>query len=312
MNNNEPQQPSLDQLLSNLDNLIDRNIPDQVTPKPDTKTITYAIGDLQGCYDELRRLLDKIKFDPEKNRLWLTGDLVNRGPNSLPVMRFIKTLGNSAITVLGNHELQLMAAAAGVVSVKKKDTIAGLLEAPDIDELIYWLRHQAVMHYDKHLGYAMVHAGLHPKWDLQTALECAAELEKALRTDKYFSLLKHLNNKSPLEWSSKLKGMERLCFICNCFTQLRYCDKKGRLILDTNSKSLLKKGYIPWFKLPKRLNKNLPIVFGHWASLPKNEEMPKNIFPMDSACVHGGSLSALYLEKNRYYKVRCREAKAYS
>jgi len=311
--NNDSNPQSLDQLLIKLDALVDSKVIQPLEKMPKKKTITFAIGDPQGCYDELRRLLDKIKFDPEKHHLWFTGDLVNRGPNSLNVLRFVRDLGKSAISVLGNHDLQLLASAAGVMPIKKKDTIAGIIEAPDISELLNWLRFQPVMHYDKDIGYAMVHAGLHPRWNLKTALSCATELEMALQGDQYVEFLQNINCDMPLKWTKKLKGMERLCLISNCFTQLKYCDNKGRPILNTSYKDALKKGYHRWFEAPKRANKKLPIVFGHWASLSSSKKITsKNIFPLDSACVQGGSLTALFLEKNRYYKIRCREALAYS
>jgi len=310
MNNNDSQ--SLDQLLTDLDELVEIKVRASIENSTPKKSITFAIGDPQGCYDELRRLLDKIEFDPDKHHLWFTGDLVNRGPSSLNVLRFVKDLGPSAISVLGNHDLQLLASAAGIMPIKKKDTITGLLEAPDIAELLEWLRFQPIMHYDKEIGFAMVHAGLPPQWDLQTALNCAAELEAVLQGQQYLSFLQKMDCDSSLKWSNKLEGMDRLSYICNCFTQLRYCDKKGKLIFNTNSKEALKKGYLPWFEMPKRENKKLPIVFGHWASLSAKKVTQKNIFPLDSACVQGGSLTALHLEKNRYFKIRCREAQAYS
>lgn len=311
-NQHDLKSKSLEQLLNQLDKLVESTVTSTIEKNSPKKTITYAIGDPQGCYDELRRLLDKIKFNPEKHRLWFTGDLVNRGPNSLNVLRFVRDLGKSAITVLGNHDLQLLASAAGIMPVKKKDTIAGILEAPDISELLHWLRFQPVMHYDNCMGFAMVHAGLHPKWDLYTALSCASELEKVLQGDQYVSFLQNINCDNLLTWSPELKGEDRLSFICNCFTQLRYCDKKGRLILNINYKDAQKKGYYRWFEAPKRVNRKLPIVFGHWAALSSKKVTSKNIYPLDSACVQGGSLTALHLEKNRYFKVRCREALAYS
>jgi len=312
MNKPDSNSPALDQLLIDLDELVESKVIASLEKPSPKKSITYAIGDPQGCYDELRRLLDKINFDPDKHQVWFTGDLVNRGPNSINVLRFVKELGKSAISVLGNHDLQLLATAAGILPISKKDTIAGVLEASDIAELLDWLRFQPVMHYDKTLAYCMVHAGLHPKWDLQTALSCAAELESVLQGEQYPNFLQHMNCDTSVKWSADLVGMERLNFICNCFTQLRYCDKKGRLVFDISCKDALKKGYQPWFDMPKRVNKNLPIVFGHWASLAAKQITQKNLFPLDSACVHGGSLTALHLEKNRYFKIRCREAQAYT
>ena len=300
---------TLEQQLETLQELVEEKLLQAVGKS----RITFAVGDTQGCYDELRKLLEKIKFDPQIHNLWFAGDLVNRGPNSLQVLRFVKDLGDSAITVLGNHDLQLLAAAEGISQVKQKDTIAGLLEAPDLSDLLDWLRHQPLLHYDQTLEFAMVHAGIHPKWDLELAKECATELETVLQGDHYRDFLEQmLNYNKPKKWKPGLQGMERLCFISNCFTQMRYCDDKGRVRLNVSGKEAQKKGYIPWYEVSKRAMEKTSIIFGHWASLSPERVTTKYIFPLDSGCVQGGKLTAMCLQDKSHFSIRCRDAKAYS
>mgnify|MGYP001812838506 CR=1 FL=1 len=300
---------TLEQQLETLQELVE----EKLVQAGGKQRITFAVGDTQGCYDELRKLLDKIKFDPQIHNLWFAGDLVNRGPNSLQVLRFVKALGDSAITVLGNHDLQLLAAAEGISQVKQKDTIAGLLEAPDLSDLLDWLRHQPLLHYDKTLEFAMVHAGIHPRWDLEQAKKCATDLETVLQGDHYRDFLEQmLNWNKPRKWKPGLQGMERLCFISNCFTQMRYCDDKGRIQLNVSGKEAQKKGYIPWYEVSKRAMEKTSILFGHWASLSPERVTTKYIFPLDSGCVQGGKLTAMCLQNKSHFSIRCRDAKAYS
>ena len=300
---------TIEQLLDTLEELID----EKSLQSAANQKMTFAIGDIQGCYDELRRLLDKIKFDPQKHKLWFAGDLVNRGPNSLQVLRFVKELGDSAITVLGNHDLQLLAAAEGVLQPKQKDTISGMLEAPDIGELLDWLRDQPLLHYDKALEFAMVHAGIHPKWDLEQAKACAIELETVLQGDHYRDFLEQMSNwNKPKTWKPGLQGMERLCFISKSFTEMRYCDDKGRILSNVSGKEAQKKGYIPWYEVSRRALKKTAIIFGHWASLSPERVKKKHIFPLDSGCVQGGKLTAMCLQDKSYFCIRCRDAEAYS
>ncbi len=270
------------------------------------KRSTYAIGDVQGCFDDLLRLLDKIDFDLQRDRLWFTGDLVNRGPNSLEILRFVRSLGNSAISVLGNHDLHLLAVAAGAVRVKKKDTILEVLDAPDCEELLFWLRHQPLLHHDEQLGYIMIHAGLPPQWDLAKAQACAHELETVLQNTDYEDFFKYLYSDKPKRWRDDLKGWDRLRFIANCFTELRYCDRSGRLHLNGRNGSRSKKnGSIPWFKAPNRASADLDIIFGHWASLSPRHTDIQGIHPLDSGCAYRGRFTALRLEDGRYFRCRC-------
>jgi len=273
----------------------------------ETPRHTYAIGDVQGCFDDLLRLLDKIDFDPAKDRLWFTGDLVNKGPNSLNILRFVKGLGDSAITVLGNHDLYLLAAAAGAVKDKKSDTIACILAAHDCEELLFWLRHQPVLHHDNVLGYTMVHAGLLPQWGLVAALARARELETVLQNAGYEELLGALYGKKPDRWNEDLEGLARLRFIVNCFTQIRYCDREGRLDLSGERRTAAKKRRsMPWFQVPARAHGDMKIIFGHWASLDKKKTKNTDVYPLDTGCSNRGRFTAMRLGDEKIFSTRCR------
>ena len=271
---------------------------------------TYAIGDVQGCFDDLLRLLEKLDFDPDVDRLWFTGDLVNKGPNSLELLRFVRGLGSAAISVLGNHDLHLLAAAAGAVRIRKKDTITEILDAPDCEELLFWLRHQPVLHHSETLGFTMIHAGLPPQWDLEKARQCARELETVLQNFGYEDLFLHLPGDGPLRWREDLQGWERLRFITNCFTQLRWCDPSGRIDLPGKRRkvSAQKKRSQPWFEIPQRASKPLRILFGHWANLVVTPAAKgaAGVIPLDTGCANGGRFTALRLEDWRYFRLKCK------
>ncbi|MCG8433753.1 MAG: symmetrical bis(5'-nucleosyl)-tetraphosphatase [Gammaproteobacteria bacterium] len=266
----------------------------------------FAIGDIQGCFDDLQRLLKKIKFNPDADVLWLTGDLVNRGPKSLETLRFVKGLGSRAITVLGNHDLHLLALAAGVKSKKRyKDGLQSVLNAPDRDDLLEWLRSQPLLHHDADLGYTMVHAGLSPQWDLATAENCAREVERILRGDRYVEFLHEMYGNEPSQWSEELDGTARFRFIINCFTRIRFCDAAGRLELahkgspDEGPAALL-----PWFEVPGRKSKNSAIIFGHWSTLGRMKR--GNVYALDTGCVWGGELTTLRLDgETRWHCIDC-------
>ncbi|HHJ81157.1 MAG TPA: symmetrical bis(5'-nucleosyl)-tetraphosphatase, partial [Candidatus Tenderia electrophaga] len=229
---------------------------------------TYAIGDIQGCFDELQQLLLQLKFDSRNDQLWFCGDLVNRGPKSLETLRFVKALGDSAVTVLGNHDLHLLAKAGGFGKQLKQDTLDEIINAPDCDELMHWLRHQPLLHHDAELGYSMVHAGLPPQWDLATALACAEEMESKLRAPDYDEFIRVMYGNQPDQWSDELTGIERWRFITNVFTRLRFCSADGRLNLKAKGKpGTQKAGLLPWFDVPGRKTENDRIVFGHWSTL---------------------------------------------
>jgi bis(5'-nucleosyl)-tetraphosphatase (symmetrical) len=260
---------------------------------------TYAIGDIQGCCDEFEALLAQLHFDRARDRLWLTGDLVNRGPRSLDVLRLVKSLGSAAITVLGNHDLHLLAAALTPgEQLKPQDTLGEIFEAPDRDELLTWLRSLPLLHHDATLGYTMVHAGLPPQWDLATARSCAAELEQALRDDaRCLELFTHMYGDKPKRWSADLRGVERLRFITNCFTRLRFCRADGSLELKFKGKvESAPAGVFPWFRVPNRRSRDLRIVCGHWSALGYHDG--DGVLSIDTGCVWGGKLCAVRLDRN--------------
>lgn len=267
---------------------------------------TYAIGDVQGCYESLRRLLDRVRFDPKCDRIWFTGDLVNRGPDSLRVLRFVKNLGSSAVTVLGNHDLHLLAVAAGIGKKKAQDTLDDVLAAADRHELISWLRNQPLLHHDAYLGYTLVHAGLLPSWDLSLALNLAREVETVLKRDED-AFFEQMYGNEPNRWSDDLRDVERRRVIVNAFTRLRYCDADG--CMDLRQKGPLgtqPPGLFPWFQVPGRRSSKQRIVFGHWSAL--GIYRGNNVFSLDSGCVWGRSLTALRLDAgtNETTEVPCR------
>jgi len=261
---------------------------------------TYAIGDIQGCHDEFERLLDRLAFDPTHDRLWLVGDLVNRGPRSLDVLRKVRALGDSAITVLGNHDLHLLAVAFSPThKLKQKDTLADVLAAPDRDELLDWLRHRPMLHHDPALGYTMIHAGLAPQWDLQLAQSCAHELENALRDlSSARELFEHMYGDRPNCWSDDLQGTERLRFITNCLTRLRFCSDDGQLELKYKGKLDQAPAHLkPWFLVPGRRSRELKIVCGHWSALGYHDE--SGVLCIDTGCVWGSTLCAVRLDERQ-------------
>lgn len=255
----------------------------------------YAIGDIQGCFDELVALLDTLAFEPRRDVLWFVGDLVNRGPKSLDVLRFIKSLGDRAITVLGNHDLHLLAVAHAHERPRRKDTLDDILRAPDRDDLLDWLRHQPLLHHDAALGFTMVHAGLPPQWNLTEARAYALEVEEALRGPSYIPFLEHMYGDKPTQWSARLDGWERLRFITNCFTRLRFCDAQGRLALDAKGPPGTQSApYLPWFEVPLRRSRDCNIVFGHWSAL--GNHAAHQVYALDTGCLWGGELTALRLD----------------
>lgn len=265
----------------------------------------YAIGDLQGCYRELKALLLELDYQPSRDLLWFTGDLVNRGPESLETLRFVAGLGDRAITVLGNHDLHLLAAAHDPRNIRRKDTLHAILDAPDRDELLDWLRHRPLLHHDSDYGYTMVHAGLAPQWDLATATECAREVETVLSGPDTGTYFDHMYGDQPDVWHADLTGWDRLRFITNCFTRLRYCDANGRLALQyKGSPGSQPEGFYPWFEVDGRRSRDDNIVFGHWSTL--GERTGRGIFPLDTGCLWGGKLTALRLDGTpRWYRLPC-------
>ncbi len=272
---------------------------------------TYAIGDLQGCYEELIDLLDKINFDAAKDQLCFVGDLVNRGPHSLKTLRFVHALGANAVTVLGNHDLHLLAIAAGQEKyMHTGDTLAEILDAPDKDALLSWLGRQALVYQHEELKFTLVHAGLPPQWEVGQAREYAREVEMALTADNHKEYFAHMYGRQPAQWSERLDGWGRLRFITNCLTRLRYCDATGRLdFKEKLAPGRQAAGLFPWFELEQRASRHDKIIFGHWASLReyKFDYKAFNVYPTDRGCVWGGSLAALRLEDERFFSVASRQ-----
>ncbi len=258
----------------------------------------YAIGDIQGCYDELRALLARLKFDADRDRLWLVGDLVNRGPKSLEVLRFVKDLGEAVTCVLGNHDLHLLAEHVGARRTKPDSSLRAVLDAPDREELTEWLRHLPLLHHDGTLGCTMVHAGLVPQWDLDTARACAREVERWLRGPDYRQLLHNMYGNCPDRWSDELAGWPRARAIINILTRLRYCDAQGRMDMQANGPpGSQPEGLMPWFEVPGRRSRSLNIVCGHWSAL--GFYRAPGVTAIDSGCVWGGALTALRLDSAR-------------
>jgi bis(5'-nucleosyl)-tetraphosphatase (symmetrical) len=264
---------------------------------------TYAIGDIQGCYDSFRRLLDVCAFDPANDRLWLVGDLVNRGPQSLETLRFVRGLGSSAITVLGNHDLYLLMVAEDTAPKRgKDDTIADVLAAPDREELLHWLRHQYLCYVEGE--YCLVHAGLLPQWTAAQARALAAEVEVALQGPDYREVLINMWGSKPAKWSKELTGWDRTRVIVNAMTRLRFCTPGGTMNFEAKGKvSNAPKGHVPWFDVPKRKSADSVLVTGHWSAL--GLKLLPNLMALDSGCLWGGHLSAVRLEDRRVFQVAC-------
>ncbi len=264
---------------------------------------TYAIGDVQGCFDELMELLEIIQFDEKSDTLWFVGDLVNRGPKSLETLRFVKSLGDRAITVLGNHDIHLLTIAYGVNTDKGHETLRPILRADDREELIAWLRRQKLAHFDAQLGIGMVHAGLPPQWTFEQTVGFAHEFETVLQSDAAGELLSILYGDDPACWHEQLEGVERLRFIVNACTRLRFCDHTGEM--DFAFKGEIggqPAGLQPWFEVDGRKSSDDFIVFGHWSALGFMQT--SRLLSIDTGCLWGGELTAVRIdteEKPRFF-----------
>lgn len=269
---------------------------------------TYAVGDLQGCLDPLKCLLDRVAFDPARDRLWLVGDLVNRGPKSLETLRFLFTMRDSVTCVLGNHDLHLLAVAHNVERLKKSDTLREIIEAPDAGDLLDWLRRQKLVHYDEARDVAMVHAGIPPMWTLAKALKRAAEVEEALLDDARLPLfLEGMYGNDPACWDSDLHGITRLRVITNYFTRMRFCKADGTLDLKSKEGAdTAPPGYRPWFAHPSRKTRGQKIIFGHWAALEGKCNEP-GLHALDTGCVWGGTMTLLNIDNGQRISCDCKE-----
>lgn len=268
----------------------------------------YAVGDVQGCLGPLKCLLDRAAFDPARDRLWLVGDLVNRGPQSLDTLRFLFAMRDSVVSVLGNHDLHLLAVAHNIERLKKGDTLREILDAPDRDDLLDWLRRLPLVHHDAERQITLVHAGIPPQWSLKKALKRAAEVEEALRDDARLPLfLDGMYGNEPDRWDSELRGVARLRTITNYFTRMRFCTADGRL--DLKSKEGLgsaPKGFAPWFSHPERRMRGQRIIFGHWAALEGRCDEP-GVQALDSGCVWGGALTLLDVDRGERHTCSCQK-----
>ncbi|HEV3240589.1 MAG TPA: symmetrical bis(5'-nucleosyl)-tetraphosphatase [Casimicrobiaceae bacterium] len=265
----------------------------------------YVVGDIQGCYAEFAQLLDLIAFDPQRDRLWLVGDLVNRGPDSLSVLRQVKSLGAAATTVLGNHDLHLLTVAAGHRAAHKRDTLAAVLAAPDRDELLDWLRRRPLVVHEGE--FLLVHAGLLPSWTPADAVALSREVEAVLASPAHDDFLHHLYGDEPARWNNGLTGHDRLRVIVNACTRLRFCSADDAIELqEKRGPGHSPPGFAPWFAHPERKSAGVTIVCGHWSTL--DLMFAPNVMMLDSGCLWGGTLTAVRLDDARVFQVPSRAA----
>ncbi len=261
---------------------------------------TFAIGDIQGCYAQFARLLERVRFDPAADRLWLVGDLVNRGPESLQVLRRVRELGESATVVLGNHDLYLLMVAAGFSRRGKDDTLARVLEAPDRDELLDWLARRPLAYREG--AFVMVHAGLLPQWSADRAMALAGEVEAVLRSKGAQVFLRDLAGDRPDHWDDALAGQDRLRVIVNGMTRMRFCTPDGRLTMRAKGPpDKAPPGTLPWFQVQNRAASTHTVVCGHWSALGLHRA--PGLIALDTGCVWGGKLTAVRLEDDQVFQV---------
>ena len=265
----------------------------------------YVVGDIQGCYAEFAQLLDMIAFDRARDRLWVVGDLVNRGPDSLSVLRTVKSLGAAATTVLGNHDLHLLIVAAGHRAAHDRDTLSPILEAPDRDELLLWLRRQPLVCRDGEL--LMVHAGLLPSWTPAQAVMLSREVETVLASAAHDDFLRHLYGDEPSRWDDNLTGYDRLRVIVNACTRLRFCSANDVMNLkEKRGPQYAPAGFAPWFAHAERKSAGVSVLCGHWSTL--DLMFAPNVMMLDSGCLWGGTLTAVRLDDARVFQVPSRSA----
>lgn len=266
---------------------------------------TYVIGDLQGCFTPLLKLLEQIQYDDQNDTLWFAGDLINRGKECLQTLRFVSSLGEKSKVVLGNHDLHLLAVAHGFATLKRGDTLMNILQASDRDELMTWLRQQPLAHYDPDFNVLMTHAGVPPCWDIEDVLRFSHEVETVLRSEQLEEFLQVMYGNKPDTWSESLNGMDRLRAITNYLTRMRFCRADSKLDLKSKEgPESARQGYQPWFTFPNRLPQDTRVVFGHWAALEGITQTP-NVHALDTGCVWGGALTALRLDDNQRFSTPC-------
>lgn len=269
---------------------------------------TYAVGDIQGCLNPLKCLLREVEFNPEKDVLWSVGDVVNRGPKCLKTLRFLYKMRDSLVMVLGNHDLHLLAVAAGIKAPSRSDTLDEILNAPDREELLNWLLHRPLLHQEH--GYTLVHAGIPPQWTIKKARKRAREVEAALQSEHCIEFFRCMYGNEPAVWSKDLQGMERLRVITNYLTRMRYCTSDGVLDLESKGKqpNPCTGKVSAWFSHPGRKAKNDKILFGHWASIEGQTDTP-NAIGLDTGCVWGGAMSLYCLETGAWTRCACEDGR---
>ncbi len=262
---------------------------------------TYFVGDIQGCFDELQLLLQQVHFDTEKDQLWLTGDLVARGPKSLETLRFIKSLGKAAVTILGNHDLHLLAVSQGISSKKEKDKTLAIFEADDCQELLTWLRHQPLLAIHPDYNIVMTHAGISPQWDINTAIACADEITAILQSEQWLWLLQNMYQNYPDSWDNRLSGINRYCYIINAFTRMRFCHLDGRLDMACKlpPQEVDPNEMLPWFELKNRVALSHKVIFGHWAALMGQGN--DQVIALDTGCVWGEYMTMYRIDDDKYF-----------
>ena len=254
---------------------------------------TYAIGDIQGCYHAFTALLSRLQFNPRQDKLWLVGDLINRGSGSLEVLRWCYQHQQSIKMVLGNHDLHALAVAHQLKPAHKYDTLQAVIEAPDANELLTWLRYQPLLVSES--GYVMVHAGLLPQWTVDDALACSREIEAQLQADHYLHFLANMYGNKPNRWHADLAGIDRHRVITNAMTRMRICTAQGEMEFEFKGELQdIPQGYMPWFDVPDRLSAQDNIICGHWSALGLHQR--DNIHALDTGCLWGGQLTAMCLE----------------
>lgn len=269
----------------------------------------YAVGDLQGCLQPLKCLLQDVDFDPQQDQLWLVGDLINRGPESLQTLRYIKQLGSSTRIVLGNHDLHFLAVAYGAAAAGKSDTFDELLAAEDREELVAWLLQHPLLYSDPSGDFHMAHAGIPPMWSIAQARDYAHEVETVLHNGDALRFFEHMYGNQPAQWDEQLTGWVRLRVICNYFTRMRFCTADGELDLKHKLASIEEPGFehfLPWFAHSNRRTREDKIVFGHWASL-QGEARGAKVFALDSGCVWGRSMTLMNLDTEQLHHCQCRQ-----
>lgn len=263
---------------------------------------TYAIGDIQGCFQAFQQLLQVINFNADQDKLWLAGDLINRGPDSLEMLRWAYQHQSSLVMVLGNHDLHAITVAEGYARAHRSDTLQALLEAPDCVELLTWLRHQPMIHAEQ--GYVMVHAGLLPQWSIKKALALGAEVEAELRSVNYRDFLAHMYGNQPAVWDKNLQGFDRLRVITNAMTRLRVCTLEGEMDFKFKGElAQIPPAYLPWFEVPGRKSADTPIICGHWSALGLRQSL--YLQTLDTGCLWGGQLTAIRLDDRQVFQVEC-------